>query len=338
MVDIAAVSGLETTHRLRLAELMSLDFELRYQLCAHLKFCAHTIDYFGEALPMTLLENYNYTFQETARQLSIRPITADCELQMRRDYPSESDLYVECSAGLHHPLSSSFPHVALVGGCGHYTTQLARHDKVLLEGNSKLNLLVTAALCDRLDPLKTLLEMGAPLDAQITFTAAFEEEAHPKLRPVWMVIISYLAMEMVARYLDGRPIDDLTFEMLEAILRYKSLPECAILVGLPNANVSDLDPKYFITLEQIIQAASPPNKDKLLSYMTHWSSTIKTALNYLNSLSIYPRTKRVTHLPFDGVMRFDREMHPLDIIRRMQIAEIACGDWIMPGDLKIGLC
>jgi hypothetical protein len=206
---------------------------------------------------------------------------------------------------------------------------LAQCDNGLLEGTSELNLLVTAALCDSLELLIALLGMGAPLDARINCRTS---------RPVWLVIIGYIVMEMAPCYLLGRPIDDLRFEMLEAILRYKYIPECAILVRLPTADGSDLDPKYFITLEQIIQAASPRNKDKLLSYMTPWSSTIRTALKYLSSLSIYPRTKRVTHHPFDGVMRFDREMHPLDIRRRMRIAEIACGQWKMPSWFTVRIC
>ncbi|KAJ0415319.1 hypothetical protein BJY00DRAFT_266622 [Aspergillus carlsbadensis] len=337
IVDIASVSGLETTHRLRLAELMSLSFELRYPLWEHFhSLFSYTFRYFGEELPITLLEKYHHAFQETAQQLSIDPIIAVCNVEMMYDESSKRK-YVQRASEWTHPLASSFPHVAVSNGCGHYTIQLARHNHSLLEGTSELNLLVTAALFDRLEVLKGFLEMGAPLDAQIEFTVPFERD-RPDVRPVWMVILSYLAMVMAACYLADQPIDDLHFEMLEVLLLHKSLPECAILVRLQDAVDPILDATHFITLEQITQAASPRNKNELLSSMGHRPSTIRTALNYLRSLSPYSDRKRGSHLLFDGVLQFSRDMFPLAVREKMQIVEIACGQWKMEPRFDIGFC
>ncbi|KAL2830899.1 hypothetical protein BDW59DRAFT_158333 [Aspergillus cavernicola] len=241
-------------HRLRLAEMMSYDFPYRFQFCRSLS----NLDpgFFGEELPASLVEKYHYAFRQTADALELSPRLTRFQYLAAAGVPRL----------FRHPIFSSFIHIAAASK--------------QRRGTPDLNLLVTAATNGDIQLIKSLLEMGASVDSEILCANAWSEA---EMRPVWMVLLSYLAICTCTCYITNISLsasEAHLFDLLEILLlQHKNLAECVIHLSyiqpVPpswdrfDSSFQDTpvpeDIEYFVTLEQIIQGMSPPSKDRLFS-------------------------------------------------------------------------
>ncbi|KAL3443588.1 hypothetical protein BJX65DRAFT_311748 [Aspergillus insuetus] len=325
IVDTKALSSAETAHRLRLAELMSLDYSVRYHLCKYMIWTIET--YFGKELPFTLLERYHRVFQETAGNLFVSP-----ELSHRCVWPASEMILA------HHLLKSSFPHLVIGYGCGHYVMQLVENDKRLLEGTSDLNLLVTAALHRDANIVKSLLRAGAPVDSQILVTCNYHfrhESGNSVYYPVWMVILSWITIQTCGLYLQKFTARDEEFEILEALLRHKYIPDCVFMISpddLPSSSQ-----RYFISLRQMITEMVPNNRDLLLSLFKQRPGTRQAIKEHLRAVLTRSHTKEDRGPELDGRVPLKPSDYPDETWNFLENSEVVCGEWRLSPGFRVGV-
>jgi hypothetical protein len=327
IVDTKAISSEETAHRLRLAELMSLDYPLRYQLC---KYMSWPFDqYFGKGLPVILLEKYHRVFQETGRYLYVSPA-----LTHLRIWPTHFSRSSD-----HHLLKSSFPHLFAYCGCEHYVMQLVENDKRLLEGTSELSFLVPAALHGNARLVKSLLKAGATVDSQILVTCNYNDDhdsGNSGSYPVWMVILSRITLDIGIRYIiqEISPWEEY-FEILEAVLRHKSIPDCVIMIS-----PDDLPPssqRYFLSLRQIISEMAPNNRDILLSLLEQRPGTRQGIRKHVRAVLTRSSTKEDGRPGLDGRVPIKPSDCPDERWKALDNAEVVCGEWRLPARFRIAV-
>jgi hypothetical protein len=321
IVDTKAICSAETAHRLRLAELMSLEFPLRSDLCIYIVYGDPRMRYLSKGLPSILLEKYHRAFQETARELSIPPKPTRFGILLYGTRFERHDL-----------LGLSFPHLAVARDCGHYTMQLLKHDNRLLEGTEELSLLVTAALSHDIKLVESLLTIGAPVDSQILVTYGYSS---PISFPVWMVILGYLTFRIARRYLD-RKRAHFYFEMLETLLQHKSIPDCTITLAPPGG--FPLSPQtYLLTLPEMVREMSPKNMDRILSLIEQRPGTWQAAVKQLRAAITRSPTKEAHGPGFDGRVHVKARDCRHDIRMKVNEAEVVCGEWRLSNGFSVGI-
>jgi hypothetical protein len=216
--------------------------------------------------------------------------------------------------------------------------QLVENDKGLLEGTSELSLLVTAALHDDAKLVKSLLIAGAPLDSQILVTCNYEV-SHGSGKsvsyPVWMVILGYITLKIGHDYIRELPPWGKYFEILEAVLRHKSIPDCVIMISpdyLPPSSQ-----RYFLSLRQMISEMAPNNRDILLSLLDQRPGTRQAIRKHLRAVLTRSSTKGDGRPVPDGRVPIKPSDCPDEKWKALEKAEVVCGEWRLPAKFRIAV-
>jgi hypothetical protein len=282
----------ETYYRLWLAELILADLPSRVE--AWNDGSGAGVDQFRQELPPDLLEGFSCTLKgEDA-----------VSVNTPRDKTFRGTMY---APNLWSSIDGlSFINLAAYCGQRDYVVQQTTKSPELLKGRGEFHILLSAALGNRKDLVRNLLERGSsPLDCvdcQLSETTNFAaEKIGTQSIPLWIVFTTHL---VGYRFEVSEVKNEVQWEVLELLLQDPRVDASNSLFLVRKHY--EAPAAHFITLRQFVEDLRPQNADRLLALLEreNGNSYVNGARRFLSRFTpLFKQTDSVVEKETCGYTR-----------------------------------
>ena len=254
-------------------------------------FSVRTLDKFLQELPPDLLEGFSCTLRDED--------AASVNIPRKQTFQGVKRAPILCSAadGL------SFVNLAAYCGQREYVVQQTTKSPELLRSRGEFHILLSAALGNKKDLVRDLLERGSsPLDcvncqlSETTADEATEENLGIQSIPLWIIFTTLLV-----GYRFEIPGGKVQWEVLELLLQDHRVDASNSLFLVREDYKTPAT--HFITLRQFINDRRPQNADRLLALLErdNGNSYVNSARRFLSTFTtLFKQTDSVVDKKTQG--------------------------------------